>query len=292
MLRSLVGSEMCIRDRIWGAGSCRPRQMGNLGRLAVAGMLMSCLECWAFEVLALIAGRLAHKTTSLAAHGIVFNMSALCCQSQMGISVTCNIRVGLSLGAGDVQRAKAASKAGLVAGLALSIMNGTVLLLLRNLIPTLFVREPEVRMMASETLVLLALYQAGDGVNGVCNGIIRAAGHQCFSVLVLFVSYYCIGLPLSCWLAFHQPLLGFSQLSRLWVGIMVALCMACVLQMTAISCWDWNQLVYCCPDRDEKSEQEPTISSVGYGTFVRLDQHSPDEKTHDLGGSTARDPMI
>ncbi|ELU04320.1 hypothetical protein CAPTEDRAFT_117091 [Capitella teleta] len=83
---------------------------GPFVKLGLYGMLMICLEWWAYEISNIFSGILG--TTELAAQGIFFNIEDIFISVGLGASDATAIRVGQFLGAGEPKKAVLASDVG------------------------------------------------------------------------------------------------------------------------------------------------------------------------------------
>ncbi|OKL58904.1 putative transporter [Talaromyces atroroseus] len=213
----------------WGGWSPTAfKNMSTFARLAFMGIIHVGTEWWAFEVVALAAGRLG--TISLAAQSVIMTADQVLNTIPFGVGVAASTRVGNLLGARD---AHAASRAANTAAMLSILLGGVALAGLmgsRNSFGRIFNDDDRVVRLTAEVLPYVALFQIADGLNGSCGGSLRGMGRQHVGAAVNLVSYYCGALPLGVWLAFH----GWG-LKGLWVGQCIAL--------YAVGCLEWG-IVY------------------------------------------------
>lgn len=226
--RLIAGSEC------WGGWSRDAfKNLGTFARLALLGFVHVGTEWWAFEIVALAAGRLG--TISLAAQSVIMTADQVLTTIPFGIGVASSARVGNLLGARNGRGAARAAHSSAV----LAMLTGTVALLVlvgtRNHFAKIFNDDTRVVRLTAEVLPYVALFQIADGLNGSCGGSLRGMGRQHVGALVNIVSYYCCALPLGIWLAFH----GWG-LKGLWVGQCIALYLVGFLEwiIVARSRWD------------------------------------------------------
>ncbi|KAL4802134.1 mate-domain-containing protein [Aspergillus unguis] len=193
------------------------KNLRPFARLAIMGIIHVGTEWWAFEIVALAAGRLG--TIPLAAQSVIMTADQVLNTIPFGVGVAASARVGNLLGAKD---AKGARRAAMGAAW-LSILLGSVVLAVlmgtREHFAKIFNSDPRVVSLTSAVLPYVALFQIADGLNGSCGGSLRGMGRQHVGALVNIVSYYCGALPLGIWLAFRE---GWG-LGGLWVGQCIAL---------------------------------------------------------------------
>ena len=220
----------------WGGWSRKClHNIGTFARLAILGVIHVGTEWWAFEIVALAAGRLG--TIPLAAQSVIMTADQVMNTIPFGVGVAASARVGNLLGARDARgAARAANTAAwlsmLLGAVVLAILMGT-----RNHFAKIFNDDERVIKLTADVLPFVALFQIADGLNGSCGGSLRGMGRQHIGAAVNIVSYYCGALPLGIALAFH----GWG-LKGLWVGQCIALYLVGVIEwvIVAFSNWDYQ----------------------------------------------------
>lgn len=218
----------------WSRGTFT--NLGTFSRLAALGIVHVGTEWWAFEIVALAAGRLG--TIPLAAQSVIMTTDQVMNTIPFGIGVAASARVGNLLGA---RNAKGAARSANCAAW-LSMVAGTLVLIVLMATKENFARifnddEGVVRLTA-EVLPYVALFQIADGLNGSCGGALRGMGRQHVGAAVNIVSYYMGALPLGIWLAFH----GWG-LAGLWVGQCIALYIVGALEWVIVAWSNWDKQV-------------------------------------------------
>lgn len=229
--RFIAGSEC------WGGWSRAAFQnLWTFSRLALLGILHVGTEWWAFEIVALAAGRLG--TISLASQSVIMTADQILNTIPFGLGVATSSRVGNLLGSRNAQgAARAAHTSAILAvifgGIVLAILMGT-----RDHFAKIFNNDPRVVELTSEIMPFVALFQIADGMNGSCGGSLRGMGRQHLGAAVNVVSYYCFALPLGIYLAFH----GWG-LRGLWIGQCIALYCAGILEWVLVTFTRWDNEV-------------------------------------------------
>ncbi|KAL0488712.1 hypothetical protein AKO1_015864 [Acrasis kona] len=182
-------------------------------KLAVPSFLMQCLGLWAFQCTAILAARIGEK--SVTAHGIVLGLGIQTFMIPATIGVATSIRVGQRLGAQDALGAKRVCYTGIIMGASAMSISGIVIVSIRNVYARLFIDDDAVVEIASKIMILSAYCQIFDGIQAVCGGVLRGTGRQNIGAISLFVSYYLIGTPIGCFLAFYLE----WNLLGLYVGL-------------------------------------------------------------------------
>lgn len=221
----------------WGGWSRKClRNMGTFSQLALLGFLHVGTEWWAFEIVALVAGRLG--TIPLAAQSVIMTSDQVMNTIPFGVGVATSSRVGNLLGA---RNAKGAARAANVAAWLSMLLGALVLAILmgtKEHFAKIFNNHADVVKLTASVLPFVALFQIADGLNGSCGGSLRGTGRQHIGAIINLVSYYCVALPLGIHLAFHS-----WGLEGLWIGQCIALYLVGVLEWGFVAFSDWDHQV-------------------------------------------------
>lgn len=90
------------------------------------------------------------------------------------------------------------------------------------------IRLPQNATLVELAIVLLSLaatFQVFDGIQVTAIGALRGLKDTRIPMGIALVSYWCVGLPVGCLLAFHFDMLGIG----LWWGLVFGLASAAVL---------------------------------------------------------------
>ncbi|CAG8084447.1 unnamed protein product [Penicillium olsonii] len=226
--RVIQGSEC------WGGWSrVALSDLRTFTRLSLMGIVHVGTEWWAFEIVALAAGRLG--TVSLAAQSVIMTADQVLNTIPFGIGVATSARIGNLLGERDV---KGAARAAHTSALLSIILGGVVLVVLigtRDHFAKIFNNDPNVIKLTADVLPYVAAFQIADGLNGSCGGSLRGMGRQHVGAMVNLASYYCGALPLGIWLAFR----GWG-LEGLWAGQCIALYIVGVFEWIVVARSRWD----------------------------------------------------
>lgn len=209
---------------------------------------------WAFEIVALAAGRLGE--TPLAAQSVIMTVDQILNTLPFGIGVTASSRVGNFLGARSARMSKisanaAAALSTLVGGLVLAVLLGT-----RHRFGYLFSDDAEVVALVADVLPYVAAFQIFDGWAQSCGGVLRGMGKQKIGAGVNLVAYYLIALPVGIWLAFDTSL----GLAGLWIGQCGALFLVGVGEYVLVFLTEWEVEVL---RAEQRMEQEGSPDEAG-----------------------------
>ncbi|KAL9613565.1 MAG: hypothetical protein Q9167_001898 [Letrouitia subvulpina] len=236
----------------WGGWSRQClHNLGTFARIAFLGFIHVGTEWWAFEIVALVAGRLG--TIPLASQSVIMSSDQVMNTIPFGVGVATSARVGNLLGAKNPQGAARAANTAAWLSMILGAVVLAILLGTKDHFAKIFNSDPSVVKLTAEVLPFVALFQIADGLNGSCGGSLRGMGKQHIGAAINIVSYYCIALPLGIYMAFH----GWG-LKGLWVGQCIALYIVGILEwgFVAFSNWDLQvEKAFGRMDHDERTEE-------------------------------------
>lgn len=235
----------------WGGWSKRClHHPWAFARLAFLGTVHVGTEWWAFEIVALAAGRLG--TIPLAAQSVIMTSDQVMNTIPFGVGVATSARIGNLLGARNAAGAARAANTAAWLSMLLGALVLAILMASKDHFAKLFNNDRDVVKLTAEVLPYVALFQIADGLNGSCGGSLRGMGRQHVGAAVNIVSYYCGALPLGIWLAFH----GWG-LKGLWVGQCIALYLVGILEWVIVAFSNWDHQVHKAferMDHDERAE--------------------------------------
>ncbi|KAI0853113.1 MATE efflux family protein [Daldinia vernicosa] len=243
----------------WGGFAPR-RAASNLwpfARLAFLGVIHVGTEWWAFEIVALAAGRLG--TIALAAQSVIMTADQVINTIPFGLGVAASARIGNLLGARKPRDAARAAHCAAILSTVLGALILTVLMSTRNVFGRIFNDDARVVQLVADVMPFVALFQIADGLNGSCGGVLRGMGRQWIGALVNLLSYYGGALPAGIYLAFH----GWG-LQGLWVGQCVALYLVGILEWVIVGLSKWDKEVDRALDRLDADEAgDNYVSGIG-----------------------------
>ncbi len=192
---------------------------------AIRGMLrigapiggQQMLEISAFGAIGLLMGALG--TTEMAAHQIAITLAAFTFMVPLGVGSAAAVRVGRAIGAGDERRAREATRAAYFAGVGFMALTAILFLSAPRVLAHAFTPDTGVVALAAVLIPIAGVFQVFDGGQAVGAGVLRGAGDTTAPLLVMFISYWVVGVPLSAYLGFATPL----RAAGLWWGFVVSL---------------------------------------------------------------------
>ena len=192
----------------------------GLRRLFTLGFPAACqvtLEMAVFSAATALAGKL--DAVSLAAHQVVLNIASLTFMVPLGVASAGAVRVGQAVGRGDPAGARRSGWTALLLGVL--FMSSASLTFLVAPFPLLRVFTPNAAVIATGTslLIVAAVFQPFDGIQGVATGVLRGLGDTRTPMLSNLAGHWFVGLPIGYALCFgrHWGVIG------LWVGLAIGL---------------------------------------------------------------------
>ncbi|XP_060076381.1 multidrug and toxin extrusion protein 1-like [Ylistrum balloti] len=212
-------------------------EWGTYLTLAIAGMLMLCLEWWSYEILVFLSGLLG--ATQLAAFTIVYNVATLTLMIPYAIGTSASVIVGNHLGAGDAEKAKVTYRVVLFVGVTEATVIALATFICKDVIPVLFSPDVEVQILTSTLLIIAAIYEIFQHTKEILCGVLRGAGHQIYGALSSFFSFYVVALSISI------PLLLLTEMEDegAWWGACIGVFVHSVLLLIKAQSLDWQDEV-------------------------------------------------
>lgn len=164
-----------------------------------------------------LAGTLG--TNPQAANQIALNLASMTYMIAVGLGVTATIRVGNQKG---LKRYKDLRRIAFSTFLLVFLIEAVFALgfiLLKDWLPTLYISNVEVIILASQLLIIAALFQLSDGLQVVILGALRGLQDVKIPTLICFIAYWVIGFPVSFYFG-QKEIMGSMGI---WMGLFVGL---------------------------------------------------------------------
>jgi MATE family multidrug resistance protein len=195
----------------------------NMLRLGLPNGLTYLFEVSAFSFAAIMMGWFG--SMPLAAHQITISMASMTFLVSVGIGIASSIRVAYEWGRGDIVMARYAGFTSMKVGGVYSIICATLILILRNWLPTLYVKDVDVIELAAMLFVVVGIFQIADSIQAVAIGALRGLSDTAWPSAIAFISYWIVGLPGGYLLAFHM---GMGPVG-IWIGLLLGLTCTSIL---------------------------------------------------------------
>jgi MATE family multidrug resistance protein len=169
-----------------------------------------------------------------AANQIALKLSSLTFMVGMGLSVAAMIRVGNQKGLQSFKELRRVAFSIFLLTFFIEIIFAAIFVACHKIFPDLFVNYNniadlnntlEVVKIASTLLLIAAVFQISDGIQVVVLGALRGLQDVKIPTLLIFISYWVVGFPVSYYLGLHTEF----KSSGVWIGLLAGLSVAAVL---------------------------------------------------------------
>lgn len=161
-------------------------------------------------------------------YGYTVQVMGLCFMFYLGIASATSVRVAEGMGRGDGQAVKNAGRLGVVATIVMGLILCVVLVLFRDFISVLLVREDAVisgvalAPAIAALLWLAALATIFDGLQATASFALRAQGMVWLPTAIHVGSFFLVMIPVCYWLGITQGRGAQGVLEGATVGVLVA----------------------------------------------------------------------
>jgi MATE family multidrug resistance protein len=195
------------------------RKLLNIG---IPTGLQHMFEVGAFAFSAVMIGWLGSKP--LAAHQIALSMASITFMFILGISAAGTIRVGNAVGRQDRVEVRISGFSAILLGAGIMAIFGSCFIIFRNVLPLLYINDPEVISLAASLLIVAAIFQISDGVQATGLGVLRGITDVKVPMIISFIAYWILGFPIGYLLGFTFNLGAVG----IWIGLLIGLTVAAI----------------------------------------------------------------
>ena len=166
-----------------------------------------------------------------AANQIALNLSSLTFMVALGLSVAATIRVGNQKGLNDYKNLKRIAISIFLITILIELVFALIFIFFSDLLPWLYLDNngsPDVLetvTLASQLLIVVALFQIFDGVQIVAQGALRGIQDVKIPSIICFLSYVVFGIPIMIYLGLYTEL----KATGVWIGFLIGLLIASIL---------------------------------------------------------------
>lgn len=185
--------------------------------------LSSTMEVTMFAVVSLLMGSLS--AVAVAGHQIAINFSAMTFMVPFGLSTAITTRVGQAIGKKKVEEARNRGLTGIALSAVFMSITALIMVAIPDLITSIYTQNEEVQSVAIGLLYMAAIFQISDGLQVSSYGALRGLKDTTLPMVVNFVAYWLIGLPLGYYLGLVR---GIGP-QGLWMGLIAGLSVAAIL---------------------------------------------------------------
>lgn len=186
-------------------------------KLGIPNGFTFLFEVGAFSFAAIMMGWFG--AGPLAAHQISISLASTTFLVAMSVGIAASIRVGYQLGQGSMSEARYSGFTAIKLGGVYMAICAMGFLLLRKWLPSFYVDDQDVILLAAQFLAIVGIFQVFDGVQAVAIGALRGLSDTQWPSVYAFIAYWIFGLPLGFTLSFY---LGFGPIG-VWLGLLLGL---------------------------------------------------------------------
>lgn len=213
----------------WKFDTARLRRLLSLG---VPAASQYTAEVGVFALATALSGML--DPISSASHQIALNLAGVAFMIPLGMGSAGAVRVGHAVGAKEPARASAAGWTAILLGTGFMVASGIAFVLMPGKLIALFSSDPDVLRVGTSLLLLAAVFQLFDGIQGVITGTLRGIGDTRTPMVVNLLAHWLVGLPISYTLCF---IVGWGVYG-LWVGLSLGLIIVGIILL-----WVWTHKI-------------------------------------------------
>ncbi|PUZ27610.1 multidrug resistance protein, MATE family [Chitinophaga costaii] len=185
--------------------------------------LQYVFEVSAFSGAAIMVGWIG--TPYLAAHQIAISLASMTFMGASGIAAAAGIKSGNFLGRGDYGELRRSAIASYHMVLVYMSCTAILFVVMRHILPTLYIRDVEVNGIAARLLLIAAFFQLFDGTQVVGLGILRGMGDVKVPTITTLFAYWGFALPVGYMLGIKM---GWG-ISGIWWGLLLGLLASSVM---------------------------------------------------------------
>ena len=193
------------------------KSLARLLRLGLPAATQVTLELGVFAAASALAGRL--DPVSLAAHQIALNLASLTFMVPLGVASAGAVRVGHAVGRRDAPGAARAGRVALLLGTAFMAAAAAAFVFAPRPLVGMFTSSDAVFAVGRRLLLVAAMFQLFDGLQGVSTGLLRGLGDTRTPMIGNLVGHWLLGLPIGYALCFWW---GWGVVG-LWTGLSTGL---------------------------------------------------------------------
>ena len=204
------------------------RTLGKLLKLGFPIAMALCCEVALFALTSLFLSPLGADV--VASHQIALNTGSFVFMLPMSFGMATTILVGQRLGEKSPEGAKQVTYSALVMGLFIAVITAFLIVILKEQIANIFVKDAEVIAMAGTLLLLAALYQFSDTIQVIIGSVLRGYKDTQAILYITLFCYWVVGMPLGYVLARTDLIVpGGIAAKGFWIAFVVSLTIAAVL---------------------------------------------------------------
>ena len=176
------------------------RPLQRLLRVGIPIGGQQTLEFGVFAAAGLLMGLMG--TVAVASHQVALQLAALTFMVPVGVAQATGVLVGQAVGRGDAPGARRSVGAGLLVGAGFMSVTAALFLLYPHVLARAFSADESVVMTAAMLIPIAGVFQVFDGIQVVAAGALRGVADTRVPMILNFVGFWLIGLPVCVGLGF------------------------------------------------------------------------------------------
>jgi MATE family multidrug resistance protein len=199
------------------------KQLVEMGKTSFPISLQGLVEVTTFSLAGIMVGWFGQ--VAMAAHQASQTIITFSFMVAQGVGVAATIRVSHQFGERRFADARKAGFAASHISIALMALSGISFLLFNDVIPLIFIKDPEVVAVAGNLMYVAAAFQLFDAVQLSALASLRALADVKWPLVTSLIAYYVVGIPFAYVAAtvLHWGPVG------VWLGLLLGLMLAAIL---------------------------------------------------------------
>ncbi|GAB2590240.1 MATE family efflux transporter [Nitrincola alkalisediminis] len=190
------------------------------------------IESSMFSVIALLIA--PYGETVIAANQITISFTGLIFMIPLSIAMALTIRVGQLAGAKQILEARKAAFTGIYLTLLIAFFTCLFVFLFVRSIVGLYTSETNIVSLATQLLLIAALFQFSDAIQVCAAGALRGYKDTAVPLLLVFISFWIIGLPSGYILGLTDIILPAQGAAGFWYGLLIGLSFGAVMLLSRL----------------------------------------------------------
>jgi len=170
-----------------------------------------------------LAGMLG--TNPQAANQIALNLASMTFMIAVGLGVTATIRVGNQKGLHNYKELRRIAFSTFLLVFLIEAVFAILFILMKDWLPTFYIDNVDVIVLAAQLLVVAALFQLSDGLQVVILGALRGLQDVKIPTVICFIAYWIIGFPVSIYYGKAENLGSMG----IWLGLLAGLTASAIM---------------------------------------------------------------
>jgi MATE family multidrug resistance protein len=191
--------------------------MSRLWKIGLNSALQFTFEVAAFAIAGIMCGTFSKE--HLDGHGIALNLASFTYMFASGISSAATIRAAVYYSAKDWKGLRTAGNTAIALALTIMGLFGLLFMIFRKILPAFFTEDLAIIDIASDLLIIAALFQIFDGLQVTIIGLLRGIQDVKYPTYVTLIGYWLVALPLAAILAYNFQLASIG----VWIALLVSL---------------------------------------------------------------------